>query len=232
MLSVTHGPSVPGGLFEHEVEERGTRSSAGWCRTARPPGSADAFDAVLAFGGSMHPDEDDRFGWLETEEEFLRNVLEDGVPALGVCLGAQMLARAAGSPVGPAPEPEIGWLEVELTAAGRDDPVLGVLPARFDAFQWHQYTFAVPAGGAELASSDVCAQAFRVGGRVGAPVPRRGDPLDDPGLGGRGRRRASLPRGRAPRGDHAEDRRLERARPPAVLRLSRRRRRRRVRRVT
>ncbi len=163
VLSVTHGPSVPGGVFEHVVEERG-HSLERWVVPDRPaPGTADAFDAVLAFGGSMHPDEDDRFGWLEAEEELLRDVLEDGVPALGVCLGAQMLARAAGSPVGPATEPEIGWLEVELTAAGHDDPVLGVLPARFDAFQWHHYTFAVPARGAELARSDVCTQAFRVG---------------------------------------------------------------------
>jgi GMP synthase (glutamine-hydrolysing) len=163
VLSVTHGPSVPGGVFE-EVVEASSHELQRWVVPDSPaPGSAGDFDAVMAFGGSMHPDEDERFGWLESEEGFLRDVLADGIPVVGVCLGAQMLARAAGSWIGPAREEEIGWLEVELAPAGRDDPVLGVLPPRFEAFQWHRYTFGIPAGGIELATSDVCTQAFRVG---------------------------------------------------------------------
>lgn len=114
----------------------------------------------------MHPDQDAQFGWLEREAEFLREALAEEVPVLGVCLGAQMLARAAGAWVGPAPESEIGWFEVELTPEGRGDPVLGVLPARIEAFQWHHYTFEIPDGGTELARSDVCTQAFRVGERA------------------------------------------------------------------
>jgi GMP synthase (glutamine-hydrolysing) len=117
----------------------------------------------MVFGGSMHPDEDDRFGWLEREEEFLKDVLESGTPVVGVCLGAQMLARAADAWVGPAPAAEIGWLPVELTPAGHEDPVLGVLPAQVEAFQWHRYTFRVPEGGTELARSEACPQAFRLG---------------------------------------------------------------------
>jgi len=163
VLSVTHGPSVPGGVFE-EVVEASAHELARWVAPDGPaPGRAGEFDAVMAFGGSMHPDEDARFGWLESEEAFLQDVLAAGIPVVGVCLGAQMLARATGAWIGPAREEEIGWLDVELTAAGRDDPVLGVLPPRFEAFQWHRYTFGVPAGGTELARSDVCTQAFRVG---------------------------------------------------------------------
>jgi GMP synthase-like glutamine amidotransferase len=127
------------------------------------PGRATGYDAVLAFGGSMHPDEDERYDWLEREEQLLREALAEGVPVVGVCLGAQMLARAAGARVGPASAPEIGWLAVELTPEGRADPVLGVLPPTFEAFQWHHYAFETPAGGAELARSSVCPQAFRVG---------------------------------------------------------------------
>jgi GMP synthase (glutamine-hydrolysing) len=74
-----------------------------------------------------------------------------------------MLARAAGAGVGPAPAPEIGWLDVELTEEGRDDAVLGVLPPRTEAFQWHHYTFELPAGAVELARSEICTQAFRAG---------------------------------------------------------------------
>src|SRR5206468_7735887 len=56
-----------------------------------------------------------------------------------------------------------GWLDVELTPEGREDPVLGSLPPRTQAFQWHHYTYEVPAGGTELARSEVCTQAFRLG---------------------------------------------------------------------
>jgi GMP synthase (glutamine-hydrolysing) len=73
-----------------------------------------------------------------------------------------MLARAAGAKVGPASELEIGWLDVELTPAGRSDPVLGVLPPRATVFEWHHYTFEIPDGGAKLAESDLCLQAFRL----------------------------------------------------------------------
>ena len=88
-------------------------------------------------------------------------LLDRRVPLLGVCLGAQMVAKAAGARVGPAAEPEIGWCESSRPQGGR--PVLGVLPARFPAFQWHFYAFDVPAGAAELARSRVCPQAFRLG---------------------------------------------------------------------
>jgi GMP synthase-like glutamine amidotransferase len=83
---------------------------------------------------------------------------------LGVCLGAQLLAEALGSSVGPATEPEIGWRRVELTPQAADDPLLGPLPPRFDSFQWHSYEFALPADAVPLARSAACLQAFRHGG--------------------------------------------------------------------
>jgi GMP synthase (glutamine-hydrolysing) len=163
VLSVTHGPSVPGGVFEEVGEAGGHRLERWDVPAGGTPGRAATYDAVLAFGGSMHPDEDDRHGWLAAEEAFLRDVLAEGVPVVGVCLGGQMLARAAGATVARASTPEVGWHEVELTPAGRADPVVGVLPHRFEAFQWHHYAFGVPAHGTELARSDVCTQVFRLG---------------------------------------------------------------------
>jgi GMP synthase (glutamine-hydrolysing) len=162
VLSLTHGPSVPGGVFEHEAEDRGHTLERWSVPDGATPGPAASYDAVMVFGGSQHPDQDDRFAWLAHEEEFLQEVLAERVPVFGVCLGAQMLARAAGAKVGPASEPEIGWLEVELTPAGRTDPVLGVLPPRATVLQWHSYTFEIPAGGSKLARSPVCPQAFRL----------------------------------------------------------------------
>jgi GMP synthase-like glutamine amidotransferase len=163
VLSVTHGPSVPGGVFEETVERSGHRLDRWSVPVAAVPAPAAEYDAVLVFGGAMHPDEDARLAWLEPELDWLRDAVVAGVPLLGVCLGAQLIARAAGGWVGRADEPEVGWLAVELTGAGRDDPVLGALPPRFEAFQWHHYTFQVPDGGAELAASSVCTQAFAAG---------------------------------------------------------------------
>jgi GMP synthase-like glutamine amidotransferase len=160
VLSVTHGPSVPGGVFDEAVTDGGHVLERWQVPDGGSPGAAADFDAVLVFGGSQHPDQDDSFAWLRHEESFLQDVLAAGVPVLGVCLGAQMLARAAGASVGPASEPEIGWHEISLTPPGAADPVLGVLPGRATVFQWHHYTFALPPGATALAESDVCLQAY------------------------------------------------------------------------
>jgi GMP synthase (glutamine-hydrolysing) len=166
VLSVTHGPSVGGGVFDETIEREGHELERWVVPVGDEPPAASRHDAVLVFGGAMHPDEDGSHPWLAPEVDFLRQALARATPVLGVCLGAQLLARAAGAWVGPARAPEIGWLEVELTAAGREDPVLGTLPARMHAFQWHHYTFAVPEGAAELASSPVATQAFVLEGRA------------------------------------------------------------------
>jgi len=166
VLSVTHGPTVPGGVFDEAVEASGHVLERWSVPDGTSPERARRYDAVMVFGGSQHPDEDDRFAWLEREEEFLQDALAERVPIFGVCLGAQMLARAAGASVRPAHVAEIGWLDVSLTAAGADDPVLGVLPPSATVFQWHHYTFDVPAGAVELARSPICPQAFRLDGRA------------------------------------------------------------------
>jgi GMP synthase (glutamine-hydrolysing) len=165
VLSVNHGPSVPGGVFDEAVQAAGHVLERWSVPDGATPDPVESYGAVMVFGGSMHPDQDDRFEWLASEAEFLRRVLSARIPVLGVCLGAQMLARAAGGAVKPASEPEIGWLDVSLTPAGADDPVLGELPPTANVFQWHRYTFEIPPGGTELALSEICAQAFRLDDR-------------------------------------------------------------------
>ena len=162
---MNHGPSVPGGVFDESVEAAGHALDRWSVPDGARPDAAERYAAVMVFGGSIHPDQDDRFEWLASEEEFLRDVLSARIPVLGICLGAQMLARAAGGAVRPASEPEIGWLDVSLTPAGVDDPVLGELPRTATVFQWHHYTFEVPPGGTELARSEICTQAFGLADR-------------------------------------------------------------------
>jgi GMP synthase (glutamine-hydrolysing) len=162
VLSVTHGPSVPGGVFEEVAEAAGHELERWVVPLGGAPRAPACYGAVMVFGGSMHPDQDEHFPWLEPEANFLRGVLETGVPALGVCLGAQLLARAAGAGVQPAASPEVGWFDIELTQSGAEDGVLGTLPRRTQAFQWHHYTYELPEGAQELARSEISTQAFRL----------------------------------------------------------------------
>jgi GMP synthase (glutamine-hydrolysing) len=167
VLGLIHGDAVRAGVFFDAVAARGHRLeewSLGWGRPLPRP--LDDYGAVVIFGGAMHADQDERHPWLREENMFLERLLDIGTPMLGVCLGAQLLARATHAPVFPAAEPEIGWYDVELTDAAAEDPVLGWLPPRFEAFQWHYYTHGLPAGAEELARSKVCTQAFRLGERV------------------------------------------------------------------
>jgi GMP synthase (glutamine-hydrolysing) len=167
ILSITHGPSVPGGVFD-EVAQAGGHELERWVvPLGGAPRTPERYDAVFVFGGSMHPDQDEQFPWLEREVEFLRRALDTGTPTLGVCLGAQMLARAAGGSVARANSSEVGWFEIELTPIGRKDPVLGALPAHTTGFQWHHYTFQLADGATELARSAACTQAFRLDGSIG-----------------------------------------------------------------
>jgi GMP synthase (glutamine-hydrolysing) len=166
VLSVNHGPSVGGGVFDETVERAGHRLSRWTVPLLAEAPAAEDFDAIMVFGGGMHPDQDGSHPWLADEVAFLEGALAARVPLIGVCLGAQLIARAAGAWVGPAPQPEIGWITVELTAAGRTDPVLSALPETVTAFQWHSYTFALPEGARELATSPVARQAFALDGRA------------------------------------------------------------------
>jgi GMP synthase-like glutamine amidotransferase len=166
VLSVTHGPTVGGGVFDETVERDGHELARWMVPLGSDPPDVRDLDAIIVFGGGMHPDQDGSHPWLAHEVSFLRRALDARVPMLGVCLGSQLIARALGAPVGPAPQPEVGWLEVELTDAGRADPVLSRLPARVEAFQWHSYTFGLPDGATELAVSPVARQAFALDGRA------------------------------------------------------------------
>jgi GMP synthase (glutamine-hydrolysing) len=164
VLAVLHGKSVRAGIFGEVLAERGHRLEEWSLAWDTPlPRPLDAYGAVLVFGGAMHADQDQHHPWLREEDLFLHRLLDLHTPVLGICLGAQLLAKAAHAPVYPASEAEIGWFPVELTEAAAEDAVLSRLPQRFVAFQWHYYTHGLPAGAVELARSTVCMQAFRLG---------------------------------------------------------------------
>jgi len=124
------------------------------------------YDGVVVLGGIVNPDQDDEHAWLATERFCLEAALRHAIPTLGVCLGGQLLAQVAGGRAYRSPAPEIGWYPILAGRSMRDDVLFGGFPARFDAFEWHEYRFDPPPDAVRLASNANATQAFRVGERA------------------------------------------------------------------
>jgi GMP synthase-like glutamine amidotransferase len=154
VLSVVHEADAGAGVFGEFPT---------WVPSAGPPPRD--FDALMIFGGSMHVDQSDEHRWLDPEKQFIREALDRGVPMLGVCLGSQLVAEAAGASPHRSPEPEIGWYDIEITEAGASDPVIGPLAPSVELFEWHHYVAPLPPGAVELARTPACVQAFRIDGK-------------------------------------------------------------------
>jgi GMP synthase (glutamine-hydrolysing) len=119
---------------------------------------------LIIFGGEMNADEVDRHPYLLTQRDLMRRAVDAGMPVLGICLGAQMLARAFDARVYRAPVREVGFKRVRVTELGEGDPLLSAFQTGDRVFQWHEDTFDLPAGADLLAAGDdVPNQAFRLG---------------------------------------------------------------------
>ncbi len=118
-------------------------------------------DLLIVMGGPMSVNDENLYPWLVEEKRFIGDALERGVRVLGICLGAQLIASAAGSAVYKAPHREIGWHPARGLESGTDS---FAFPGQFTAFHWHGETFDLPAGAVLLASSQACVnQAFQLG---------------------------------------------------------------------
>ncbi len=121
-------------------------------------------EGIISLGGPMNVHETQKHPFLADEERFFREALQEKIPLLGICLGAQLLAKSCGASVAKAIQPEIGWFKVRCTEAAAQDPLFEGLSDSFDVFQWHEDTFAIPEAGVLLAKAKACEnQAFRVG---------------------------------------------------------------------
>ena len=164
VLSINHERDAGPGVFVDALRAAGAAHDQWFlAEGGRPPADPAGYDAVMVFGGSMNADEEDKYPWMVAEKALLGELLDGGVPMLGVCLGAQFLAEAAGGSATAAREPEIGWPVVELTDAGLSDPLTAGLPNPFEAFSWHGYECVLPDGATVLASSAACTHAYRLG---------------------------------------------------------------------
>lgn len=165
VLVVQHVPHEPLGTLDRLLRARKIRIR--FVNFARHPDASPAvtgYDAVIVLGGPMNVDEQERHPHLRTELKLLEAALAAGVPILGICLGAQLLAHALGATVRRNDHKELGWYPVDVTQAGAEDRALRHLAPQSPVFHWHGDTFDLPQGAEQLARSSLCPQqAFRYG---------------------------------------------------------------------
>src|SRR5271157_252727 len=110
-------------------------------------------NALVVLGGPMNVYEEDEYPFLKDENALIQEALRMGIPILGICLGAQLIAKASGARVTQGKHKEIGWYDLNLTPAGRKSSIFKGFPSQVKVFEWHGDTFEIPVRGTKLASS-------------------------------------------------------------------------------
>lgn len=168
ILVFQHVPYEPLGTLDPLLKRAGFRIryiNFGREPESRP--SLDGYEALIILGGPMNSDQIDVHPNLITEIEIIREAVSRDMSVLGICLGAQLLAKALGGSVSRNATREIGWYDVALTSDGACDPVLSTFASVQQVFQWHEDGIQLPPGVVHLASSNASSvQAFRHGEHV------------------------------------------------------------------
>ncbi len=122
-------------------------------------------DLLIIMGGEMSVNDEVNFPWLKIEKRWLRRYLSMGKPAIGLCLGGQLIANALGAAVSRSEKQELGWTGVRKVNYVPAECF--ELPAEFNVMQWHSETFEIPKGAIHLAENDVCRnQMYQIGKNV------------------------------------------------------------------
>lgn len=169
VLVVTHEPGTDAGVFGQWLLEAGLALVECPAYTGEAVAPFTSYDAAVVLGGAMAPAEDERCPWLPVVRTRMADAVDAGVPLLGICLGAQLLALASGGTVRRGVNgPELGVLDIDLLPAASGDPVFAPLPVSAPVVQWHwEEIVTLPERSTALASSAAYAhQVFRVGERA------------------------------------------------------------------
>ena len=165
LIVLRHVPYEGPGLIEEMLEGRGLPYKIIDIFEEGVPLSAAGFTGLVSMGGPMSAN--DEAGEIGKEKKLLLEGMDRGIPVLGVCLGAQIIASAMGAKVYAGDHPEVGWGSVTLTPDGTGDPLMSGVERILPVLHWHGETFDLPQGAIHLASSDKFEnQAFRVGRRT------------------------------------------------------------------
>lgn len=165
VLVFQHVAAEPLGTLDPMLRDRGHRIRyINFHREPEARPDIGRYQALIVLGGPQMPDEGARYPHLRVEMRCIEEALKRGIPVLGICLGAQLLAYTLGGGVRALEEWEIGWYHLEPTRLAAADPLFCALVEPHPVFQWHGYTFDLPDGALHLARSKFCEnQAFRYG---------------------------------------------------------------------
>ena len=151
-----------GTLAEALIANNITYEYVNFYENENPDVSLNDISGLIILGGPMNVYETDQYLFLEMEDRLIKQAIERDVPILGICLGAQLIAKALGAKVIKNKEKEIGWYPLKITEEGSKDRLFMHFNNEEIVFQWHGYTFEIPKVGVRLAESSMCTnQAFR-----------------------------------------------------------------------
>ncbi|MGQ0792512.1 MAG: type 1 glutamine amidotransferase [Deltaproteobacteria bacterium] len=165
ILALRHVPHEHLGLLSDILDEAGIEYEyVNLWEDATPEINLGRASGLIILGGPMNVYEADKFPFLELEDAVIKEAVARKIPTLGICLGAQLLAKSLGARVIKNHEKEIGWYPLRISDEGACDKLFGNFSLDETVFQWHGDTFDIPSGAAHLASSALCQnQAFRYG---------------------------------------------------------------------
>ena len=165
LLVVQSCPVTPAGVVGAVAQACGALLTTVFPHRGEPlPRGTAGFDGMIILGGPMHAGDDANYPAFAALLPLIRRFHAQGKPLFGICLGAQLIARAFGKSVYRFGGCEVGYLAVEITAAGVADPLLAGLATEQRIMQMHEDSFDLPDDAVLLMRNDVCAnQAFRLG---------------------------------------------------------------------
>lgn len=168
VLAVEHHDKSTIGMIGETLRDLGVDIQTVWGMYGEElPRSHREHDGIIVLGGTMAALEDEICPYFPPLIHLIREFAEADKPVLGVCLGAQLIARSFGADLHIGGELEFGFHRVTPTAAAADDPVLGHLDAPLSLFQWHTDHYALPPGAERLATGERYEnQAYRIGRAV------------------------------------------------------------------
>jgi GMP synthase (glutamine-hydrolysing) len=162
VLVVQHDLDSPLAALELPLAALGVHTVT-WYALSQPEPPTGSFDGLIVLGGIANPDGTGGDPPLEREREVIAGAHARGLPVLGICLGAQLIAQALDGGAERMPAGEIGWMRIAFDEAAASDALLAGAPRELDLHEWHSYSCVLPAGATVLARSPACVQAFRVG---------------------------------------------------------------------
>jgi GMP synthase (glutamine-hydrolysing) len=167
ILIIQNDPEVPVGIVGEELQRRGVEQTVVRLYDGEQLPELSAISAVIVLGGAMGANDDARHPFLTELKRFIREVVEQEIPYLGICLGGQLLSAAMGGKVTSNSNGEKGTYSIMLTGEGTEDRLFRGISHGFISFQWHNDSFSIPPRAVRLAFTGGCHnQAFRIGPRA------------------------------------------------------------------